>query len=201
MNSCADLSTESGEATCQSCLITNLPQECGEMSGASCFKCSVPVLQGLEACSGSNEDLVATIQCTKAMQSPSCQQCTCTVLCYESPDSEHCRSCLQQPTLATLFVHHELCQQEQIFYFGLCISLNSIEFYKFKHRIFIFLIRAGYGHRSLKSATKDSQLLSHGVKQQPRVRMEPLSSQNTRPTPASPRSSRPSAWQVRASTG
>ena len=126
MDSCADLSTEAGETTCQSCLITNLPQECREMSGASCFKCSIPVLQGLEACSESNEDMVATIQCIKAMQSPSCQQCTCTVLCYESPDSEHCRSCLQQPTLATLFVHHELCQQEQIFYFGLClcVSLN-----------------------------------------------------------------------------
>ena len=126
MEPCADLSTEAGETPCQSCLITNLPQECGEMSGASCYKCSIPVLQGLEACSGSNQDLVATIQCIKAMQSPSCQQCTCTVLCYESPDSEHCRSCLQQPTLATLFVHHELCLQEQIFYFGLClcVSLN-----------------------------------------------------------------------------
>ena len=50
LNSCTDLSTEAGEATCQSCLITNLPQECIEMSGASCFKCSVPVLQALEAC-------------------------------------------------------------------------------------------------------------------------------------------------------
>ena len=69
----------------------------------------------------------------------------------------------------------------------------------FCHRI--FMIRAGFGHRSLKSATKDSQLLPRGVKQQPRVRMEPLSSQNTRPTPASPRSSKPSAWQVRASSG
>ena len=60
---------------------------------------------------GSNEDMVATIQCIKAMQSPSCQRCTCTVLCYESPDSEHCRSCLQEEELATLFLNHELCQQ------------------------------------------------------------------------------------------
>ena len=112
MNSCADLSTEAGEATCQSCLVTNLPQECSEMSGASCFKCSIPVLQALEACSENNHDYLDIIQCIHGMQSSSCKDCTCTVLCQESPDSEHCKSCLQQPELEELFLHHQFCHQE-----------------------------------------------------------------------------------------
>ena len=112
MESCADLSTEAGEAACQSCLITNLPQECTEMSGESCFKCSIPVLQALEACSENHQDYLDIIQCIHEMQSSSCKEYTCTVLCQESPDSEHCKSCLQQPALEELFVHHEFCHQE-----------------------------------------------------------------------------------------
>ena len=159
--SCSDLSTESGEAECQSCLMENVPEQCRQMSGSSCYKCSIPVLEGLEVCSEIHQDVLNIIQCVKERQSPSCQQCTCTVLCYESPDSDHCRACLHQPELATLFVNHEFCQQV-LKTSGLFIDslLPTTE-----------IIRVGSGQLSPQSATKDSPVPTPGWLQKPPARM------------------------------
>ena len=111
LNACSNLSTESGEIDCQNCLIDNVPEECKKLSGASCYKCSVPVLQALDICLGNHQNPLDINHCIAEKQSTSCQQCTCTVLCYESPDSNQCRSCLHHPQLAAMFVNNEFCQQ------------------------------------------------------------------------------------------
>ena len=46
---------------------------------------------------------------------PSCRSCVCTLLCYWSPTGDLCRSCLDQPQLASLFLHHQHCPQGWVY--------------------------------------------------------------------------------------
>ena len=66
-------------------------------------------------CSASNPEAVNTINCITSDLLPSCRSCVCTLLCYWSPTDELCRSCLNQPDLATLFLHHQHCPQGWVY--------------------------------------------------------------------------------------
>merc|ERR1739836_321641 len=58
---------------------------------------------------------VNTIDCISQNIVPSCSTCVCTLLCYWSPTGDICRSCLDQPQLASLFLHHQHCPQGWVY--------------------------------------------------------------------------------------
>ena len=58
---------------------------------------------------------VDTINCITSDLLSSCSSCVCTLLCYWSPTDDLCTSCLDQPQLATLFLHHQQCPQGWVY--------------------------------------------------------------------------------------
>ena len=56
-----------------------------------------------------------TINCISQAIVPSCSECVCTLLCYWSPTEDLCTSCLDQPQLASLFLHHQQCPQGWVY--------------------------------------------------------------------------------------
>ena len=55
------------------------------------------------------------IDCISQAVVPSCSTCVCTLLCYWSPTGDLCTSCLDQPQLASLFLHHQHCPQGWVY--------------------------------------------------------------------------------------
>merc|ERR1712155_289548 len=110
---CCDLATEEGAVACQQCLEENIPASCQDLSGAGCWSCGGPVLDKWRQCADSNLAAVDTINCITSDLLPSCRSCVCTLMCYWSPTDDLCRSCLDQPELASLFLHHQRCPQLQ----------------------------------------------------------------------------------------
>ena len=105
---CSDISN--GGAGCQSCLEETMPELCQLLSGASCWKCSGQVWKHLELCSTSTSNSVDIVQCIEDNVVTECKSCVCTLLCYLSPGGDLCKSCLQEPELASLFIHSDKCQ-------------------------------------------------------------------------------------------
>ena len=111
---CADISSGNGISSCQSCLVANLPQSCGEQSGATCWYCSGLVLEKWKQCS-SHQDPVSTINCIKQGLGSGCTECVCTLVCYWEADGDICRSCIEQPQLSTLFNNHQYCPKGWVY--------------------------------------------------------------------------------------
>ena len=66
-------------------------------------------------CSSSDLSPVAMIDCISQAIVPSCRSCICTLFCYWSPTGDLCKSCLDQPQLASLFLHHQHCPQGWVY--------------------------------------------------------------------------------------
>ena len=62
-------------------------------------------------CSQDNTNPGDTVQCIHDRQEAGCQQCVCSVLCYVNAEGDICRECLQNPDLATFFLHSGKCPQ------------------------------------------------------------------------------------------
>ena len=107
---CNDLSAKPS-ATCQPCLEENMPDQCQHMSGTSCWHCSSLVVEQWKNCSLSHNDPLLSFQCILQGVVALCRHCICTLFCYWSPSGNHCRACLEEPELSTLFINHEHCQQ------------------------------------------------------------------------------------------
>ena len=88
-----------------------MPDQCQHMSGTSCWHCSSLVVEQWKNCSLSNIDPLMSFQCILQGVVAVCRQCICTLFCYWSPSGNHCRACLEEPELSTLFINHEHCQQ------------------------------------------------------------------------------------------
>merc|ERR1712069_94130 len=98
-----------GAAACQQCLTNIIDPSCQLLSGAACWYCGGSILEKWRQCSSSDLSSVAMIDCISQATVPSCRSCVCTLLCYWSPSDDLCRSCLDQPQLASLFHHHQHC--------------------------------------------------------------------------------------------
>ena len=98
-------------ATCQPCLEENMPDQCQHMSGTNCWHCSSTVVEQWKNCSLSHNDPLTSFQCILQGVVAVCRNCICTLFCYWSPSGNHCRACLEEPELSTLFINHEHCQQ------------------------------------------------------------------------------------------
>ena len=97
--------------TCQECLGEKIHSQCQQMSGQSCWHCSLPIKKHLVECMKSPQNPVDTVGCIKSAQIPRCQVCTCTLLCYWIPGGDLCKACLEDPQLASLFVNSDHCPQ------------------------------------------------------------------------------------------
>ena len=109
LESCSDLSSNSGSSACQTCIIENLPGQCQDLSGASCWKCSAPVFHKLKECSNNLENAVDIIDCIQQDLVTRCKSCICTLLCYWTPGGDLCKSCLDKSDLSSLFINHNHC--------------------------------------------------------------------------------------------
>ena len=114
---CEDISTNTGADSCQSCLEDNIDPSCQDVSGAACWFCGRSILEKLEQCATVPPAAAAldTINCISQAILPSCRSCVCTLLCYWSPTDDLCTSCVNQPQLASLFLHHQQCPQGWVY--------------------------------------------------------------------------------------
>ena len=112
---CGDISTGAGAAACQQCLTNIIDPSCQLLSGADCWYCGGSILEKWRQCSSSDLSSVAMIDCISQAIVPSCRSCICTLFCYWSPTGDLCKSCLDQPQLASLFLHHQHCPQGWVY--------------------------------------------------------------------------------------
>ena len=110
---CEDISNNAD--TCQTCIVDNIDPSCQDVSGAACWYCGGSVLAMWRQCFSSDLSSVAMIDCISRAIVPSCSTCVCTLLCYWSPTDDLCTSCLDQPQLASLFLHHQHCPQGWVY--------------------------------------------------------------------------------------
>ena len=122
--SCSDLSSDSGSSDCQDCLVENLPDQCQNLSGADCWKCSAPVFDEWKQCSQALQNSNSTIDCIPQNLVPVCKTCVCTLICYWNPQGDICQVCLDQASFSSLFVNHNHCDQ------GWVYSSSSSKCYK-----------------------------------------------------------------------
>ena len=112
---CGDISTDAGAVACQQCLTNIIDPSCQQLSGAGCWYCGGSILEKWRQCSLSDLSSVAMIDCISQAIVPSCRECVCTLLCYWSHTGDLCTSCLNQPQLSTLFLHHQHCPQGWVY--------------------------------------------------------------------------------------
>ena len=108
---CAQVTNDMQADTCQECLGEKIHSQCQQMSGQSCWHCSLPIKKHLVECMKSPQDPVDTVGCIKNALIPRCQVCTCTLLCYWIPGGDLCKACLENAQLASLFVNSDHCPQ------------------------------------------------------------------------------------------
>ena len=102
-------------AGCQSCieekLVTYNSSECLHLSSAGCFYCTRSVMLDSLACADNNNNLENIVKCIEDKQETGCKTCVCSILCYVHAEGDLCRECLQNPSLATLFLNSDKCSQ------------------------------------------------------------------------------------------
>ena len=106
----------SGHQECQRCIQENLPKQCGELSGSSCWHCSTPVLQESARCEIVYDDPLQVVKCVEEKQIISeCTSCVCTLLCYWFPGGPQCKACLENSEAERLFNHNDKCAQGWVY--------------------------------------------------------------------------------------
>ena len=63
------------------------------------------------ACADNNNNLENIVKCIEDKQETGCKTCVCSILCYVHAEGDLCRECLQNPSLATLFLNSDKCSQ------------------------------------------------------------------------------------------
>ena len=112
---CVDISSSNGAANCQSCLVENIPYVCEDLQGSSCWFCSLSTLEQWRQCSNDHQNSTAIINCIDEQLLSSCRMCICKLLCYWEAEGDLCKTCLEQPQLASLFVNHQYCPQGWVY--------------------------------------------------------------------------------------
>ena len=127
--SSSNLETEHGATFCQICIEGNLnggnASQCLDMSGASCWAYTTPVAEKLGLCSEYCSTPLDTVQCIEQEVGTRPRSCICTLLCYWSPTGDLCRSCIEEPELSELFLHHNHCPQGWIYSSSSCFKAFS----------------------------------------------------------------------------
>ena len=100
----------SGPEVCQQCLEENLPTQCGELSAAPCWHCSLPVYEKLASCRVSKPPpypSIEVVECVRSKQQAECESCVCTLICYWEAGNAECKACLGDVQAAELWLDNQ----------------------------------------------------------------------------------------------
>ena len=107
-----------GADRCQACIEQNLPNQCTELSGSSCWYCSSPIYEKSARCEILHQNASEVIECVKTKVQQiieGCGACVCTLLCYWEPDGPQCRACLENGQAADMFINNDKCDQGWVY--------------------------------------------------------------------------------------